>query len=75
MERVKINKKKNEVVLSFNEKFYDKKFINQAVEDFKESCDIKKDKDFIFLKPKKGIELDTLGYEFYNYVLGLIKNN
>lgn len=74
MERVKINKKKNEVILSFNESFYDKQFISQAIEDFKEVCDIKKDKEFIFLKPKKEVDLNNLGYEFYNYVLGLIKN-
>lgn len=75
MERVKINKKKNEIILSFNESFYDKKFINQAMEAFKEVCDVKKDKEFIFLKPKKEVDIDTLGYEFYNYVLGLIKNS
>lgn len=75
MERVEINKKKNEIVLSFNEIFYDKKFINQAIEDFKEACDIKKDKEFILLRPKKEVNINTLGYEFYNYVLGLIKNS
>lgn len=74
MGRVKINKEKNEIVLSFNENFYDKKFINKATEDFKDVCDVKKDKDLILLKPKEKIDIDTLGHEFYNYVLGLIKN-
>ncbi len=74
MERIKVNKEKNEVVLSFNEKFYDRKFIDEAVEEFKEICDITKDNNLISLKPKEKIDLDILGYEFYNYVLGLIKN-
>lgn len=74
MGRVKVNKAKNEVILSFNEQFYDKKFIDKAIEDFKGICDIKKDKDLIRLKPKEKIDIDTLGNEFFNYVLGLIKN-
>jgi len=75
MERIKVNKEKNEVILSFNEKFYNKKFIDKAIEEFKEVCDAKKEKDLIFLTPKEKVDLDILGYEFYNYVLGLIKNN
>lgn len=75
MARVEINKKKDEVILTFNEAFYDKKFINQTIEVFKEVCDASEDKEYIFLKPKKGISIENLGYEFYNYVLGLIKNS
>lgn len=75
MERIKVNKEKNEVVLSFNEKFYNKKFIDKAIEEFKGVCDIKKDSNLIFLKPKEKIDINILGYEFYNYVLGLIKNS
>ena len=75
MERIKVNREKNEVVLSFNEKFYDKKFIDKAAEEFKEVCDVKKENNLIFLKPKEKIDINTLGYEFYNYVLDLIKNS
>lgn len=75
MEKVKVNKKKNEVTISFNENFYDEESINKAAEDFKKVCQIKRNKDFIILKQKKKININTLGYEFYNYVLGLIKNS
>lgn len=75
MERIKVNKEKNEVSLSFNENFYDKKFIDEAIKDFEKVCDVKIDKNIILLKPKEKTDLDTLGFEFYNYVLGLIKNS
>jgi hypothetical protein len=74
MEKVKINKAKNEVLIKFNEKFYKKEFIDQAIVDFKEVCDIKKRENGLLLKPKEEVNIDELGYEFYNYVLGLMKN-
>lgn len=74
MEKVKISKAKNEVLLSFNEKIYKKEFIDMAVLDFNKVCDIKQDKEKILLKPKEKVDLETIGYEFYNYVLELIKN-
>lgn len=75
MERIKIDQEKNEVVLTFNENFYNQRVIDQAVEDFQKVCEITKDKNFITLKPKETLDINTLGYEFYNYVLGLIKNS
>lgn len=75
MERIKINKAKNEVFVSFNEYFYKKEFVDQAVVDFKEACDIEKTEEGLLLRPKEEMDIDTLGYEFYNYVLGLMKNN
>ena len=75
MKRVNVNKEKKEITLTVNESFYDPDLVNQAIEDFKEVCDITKNQESIVLKPKEeGIELETLGYEFYNYLLGLIKN-
>jgi hypothetical protein len=74
MEKVKINKAKNEVLVNFNEQFYQKEFIDRAVLDFKEVCDIKKTKEGLLLRPKQELCIDVLGYEFYNYVLGLMKN-
>lgn len=75
MERIKVDREKNEVILSFNDKFYDKRFVDKAIEEFKQVCDIKRDNCLIVLRPKEKIDLNTLGFEFYNYVLGLIKTN
>ncbi|MBL7056012.1 hypothetical protein ISS07_03825 [Candidatus Woesearchaeota archaeon] len=74
MEKIKIQQEKNEVLVSFNEKFYKEDAINQAIADFKQACDIKKNENGLLMKPKGNIDIDTLGYEFYNYVLGLMKN-
>ncbi len=75
MEKVRIIKDKNEVILSFNNKFYNKEVIDKAIEDFKQACDVRQEGELIILKPKEKTDLNILGYEFYNYVLGLIKNN
>lgn len=48
--------------------------MNQAMKDFKEVCDFKEESGDLVLIPKKGIDIDKLGYEFYNYILGLMKN-
>lgn len=75
MERIKINTEKNEVTLSFNEKFYNKKSVDKALKDFSKICDVEQNKDLILLRPKEKIDINTIGYEFYNYVLSLIKNS
>jgi len=62
------------VIVDFNEQFYKKEFIKQAITDFKEICEIEKTEEGLLLKPKKELNIDILGYEFYNYVLGLMKN-
>ena len=74
MEKIKINKAKNKVLVNFNEQFYKKEFIDRAILDFNEVCDIKKSEEGLLLRPKERIDIDILGYEFYNYVLGLVKN-
>lgn len=74
MEKVEINKKKNEVIIRFNKKFYTLPPIDQAIKDFNEVCDARKEGSDLILKPKQKETLDRLGYEFYNYVLGLMKN-
>ena len=74
MEKIKINKKKNEVLVGFNKQFYDEEFIKQAIADFKDVCSIEEKKGELLLKPKQSKDLDLLGYEFYNHVLGLMKN-
>ena len=74
MEKVMINKERNEVLLKFNELFYNWEFIGKAINDFCEICDIEKSENGLLLKPKKEEDVDEIGYEFYNYVLSLMKN-
>lgn len=77
MKNVTVDKKKKSVKLSFNNCFYRQDFIDQAIRDFSEICDIKKEEDIICLKSKKEekIDLKTVGYKFYNYVLVPMKNS
>ncbi len=75
MEKIRINRQKNEVRLCFNERFYPKKYIDMAVDDFGEACNIKESKGCLVLKPKGKEDISIIGYEFYNYVLGLVKNH
>lgn len=74
MEKIKINKENNETLLKFNNEFYDENAVQQAVSDFKEYCNISIEDNEITIKPKETSDLNIIGYEFYNYVLGLMKN-
>ncbi|MFH1849274.1 MAG: HxsD-like protein [archaeon] len=71
---------KNEVRLFIDTRIYDYSAIIEASQAFTDSCWVALDGDvknklFISLSPKSGsIALSTLGYEFYNYVLGLMQN-
>lgn len=75
MEKVKIDQNKNEVFVTFNRTFYKEEFIEQAIENFQKICSIEKTEEKIILKPKEKLDINKLGYEFYNYVLGLMKNS
>lgn len=72
MQKVKILD--NEVIVNFNENFYKKEFIEQALVEFKEVCEAERTKEGIVLRPKEPSTMSLLGYELYNYVLGLMKN-
>jgi hypothetical protein len=74
MKKIRINQKKNEVLLAFNDKFYSQESIDKTITDFKDICHIIKTKEGILLKPKEKLDINVLGYEFYNYTLGMIKN-
>lgn len=79
MGRILVNKESKEVFISFNTIFYPSSYLHQATSDFSDSCWTSIDQNgkelVVKLKPKSDeINLDTLGYEFYNYVLGIIKN-
>jgi len=65
----------NAVVMTFNKNFYPKELIEQSALDFKEVCDCNFQDEKLALKPKSNeIDIELLGYEFYNYLLGLIKS-
>ena len=65
----------NAVVMTFNKNFYPEEFIRQSMADFHEVCDSSFEGERLVLKPKTNeIDIQKLGYEFYNYLLGLIKS-
>ncbi len=75
MKRVTVDKGKNLVILTFNNNFYPRDLIRQAMTDFDEVCDSSFENENFILKPKNDeIEIGKLGYEFYNYLLGLMKS-
>jgi hypothetical protein len=75
MKRISVDKARMEVRLSFNEGFYDPKSITQAITDYLDVCEVSRVEGNLVLKPKDPKDLDIIGYEFYNYVLGLMKNS
>jgi len=80
MKKIKIDKHNNEVKLIVDTRFYGRAAVLEASKDFTQSCWVFVDGDiddelFVSLKPKSGsINLDTLGQEFYNYMLGIMQN-
>ena len=80
MERVEINKTDKEARLSIDTRFYEYDSVLLTAKAFAESCWVYVDGDInsklmVCLKPKSGeVSLEEVGYEFYNYVLGLMKN-
>ena len=77
--KIVVNKHTGEVKLIFDVRFYKASSILKAIDDFSEACWVSADGDplksiEVTLKPKsKEICLETLGYEFYNYVLSAMK--
>jgi len=69
-----------DVRLMLDSRFYDSNAVLMAAKAFTESCWVyldgdQDDKIFISLKPKsREVALEEVGYEFFNYVLGLMKN-
>lgn len=73
-----LTKKENTIIVRLNKKFYDINSIEESVNEFSTVCKgcIKNETDDIAveLTPKEGGVADILGYEFSNFVLGLMKN-
>jgi hypothetical protein len=80
MANLTIDREARQVKILLDTRFYGYGAVMEAGRDFGENCWVlvdgdKDDKLLISLKPKKAeISLDTLGYEFCNYVLGLMQN-
>lgn len=79
MEKINVNNEEKQVLVNFDTRFYPSDCVLKAVQDFSDSCWTSTDSSSgnlqVMLRPKsEEINLDTLGYEFYNYVLGIIKN-
>lgn len=74
-----VEKKSRSVVLCFNTKVYSMGYILESARSFSDSCWVYVDGDpagalYVTLTPKsEDMNLQRLGYEFYNYTLGLIK--
>lgn len=78
--KVSVDKGKNQAVTVFDTRFYTPESIKSSAEDFKDCCRLqirsKGDEITVLLSPKsKDIGLDSLGYEFYNYVLARMRSN
>ena len=75
MKRVEVDKKNNTAVLTFNKHFYPEEIVERAILDFRDACDASFQSGKLILKPK-GSEINAgiLGYEFYNYLLALLKS-
>ena len=80
MSNIKIDNKNRAVKLVIDTKFYGPSAIIMAAKEYLDSCWMyvdgdPKDKMIVTIKPKsKEIELKTVGYEFYNFMLGLIQD-
>lgn len=68
----------NTVELKFNAKFYLRSCILDAVKDFGEICSCEVDDGdryiLVVLRVKGNLNVEELGHEFSNYVLGVMKN-
>lgn len=64
----------NKAILKINEKIYSKHIIEKAAKDFSPLCNVNLKGNFIEIIPLgKSIDVKTLSYEFFNYMLALIK--
>ena len=82
MNAITIFEERNEVKVDINTKIYNYNAVLLSVKDFLDTnwiyLDGQSDSSVsVFIKPKKPVEntdLKLLGYEFYNYVLGIMEN-
>lgn len=66
---------KESVRLILKERFYPEDLVLKAMDDFKEACRPEKKGEEITLYPFEENNKEEIGYEFCNYVLGLINDH
>ena len=76
MEKIKVEKGRVKVEINPNIYSYDS--VVRTSKTLKKACNVKIKKSdeaiFVTIKPRtKGIPLEVLGYEFYNYLLNTVK--
>ncbi len=73
------DKEKGVVDINLNALFYNQEAIKESLREFRGLCNGKISSKAgvisVRLMPKEKATLNVLGYEFCNYVLGLMKNN
>lgn len=80
MSNLQIDNENKQVRLIVDTKFYGANAVVMAAKEYTESCWVYvdgalDDKILVTIKPKsKDIDYKIVGYEFYNYVLGLIQD-
>ena len=60
--------------LKLNNKFYNKKVIEETIDDFRETCKGKILNDNLEIELESKEKIENLQEEFCNYVVGLMKN-
>jgi len=80
-EKIIVDARSRSTLVHFNTRFYSLESIMKAAQSYSESCWVLVDGDResiiqVCLTPKsQNLPLDNIGYEFYNFVLGVIKNS
>ena len=71
-----IDETKQEIHIHLDKQCYPGKYIDSALQDFRELCLGRQDEENLILVPiGKSIELKKLGYEFCNYRLASMQNS
>ncbi len=70
---------KKQARIDFNNSIYSQKILEKAVNDFKNTCNIKLTNQglssLVIIKTEKTDELKPIAHEFCNYALALMKDN
>ena len=67
-----VNINKDRIEIKLNSFFYPKEIVKQAIADFNNVCNITEENSKLKIMPLSGKLDPNLGYEFMNYLLGLV---
>jgi len=71
MDNIQINASSVQIML--NPEIYNSLIIKQAIKDFSGVADIKQNGKIIIV-PKEKKDIENIGYEFCNYLIGLVQS-